>query len=131
MFSNNRNYFIMELKQTIIGNVAKVTKLQKADGTPYLRVEVGTNKSKEEVIYTTIFLYGVSDKRAERITRGSLIFASGNYTDEIYVNEKELERLTPSIKAEVDPTKIASMIKIMTSINRVLNAKDFDVLYSK
>lgn len=121
----------MELKQTIIGNVAKVTKLQKADGIPYLRIEVGTNKSREEVIYTTIFLYGVSDKRAERITRGSLIFASGNYADDIYINEKELQQLIPLIKTERDPTNITKMIKSVTTINRVLNAKDFDVLYSK
>lgn len=100
----------MEIKATVIGNLTEDVKLGKKDeNTSFAIFKIAVNKSKEEVMYVTAFAYGVSEKRLEKLTTGSLVMVHGNYDDKIQTKPGTEEQY----------------------INRVVNVKDWDLLVPK
>lgn len=100
----------MNAKLTIVGNlVSTPLKKTKKDGTIYYVVTVAVNVSKEETVYYSCFLYGVSDERAKNLTQGTLIYVYG----------------IPAEKIETNPNTNIQYI------NRIIQVKDFDILFVK
>jgi len=101
----------MELKARATGNLVEDVKFQQKDNSnsSYAILKVAVNVSKDETIYVTAFSYDISEKRAKYFVKGSLVSVYGRYTDKIDVNPNTNE----------------------SYINRVINAKDVDLLVSK
>ena len=128
----------MEIKTRITGNVVSIKSETKPDGTIYHVVNVASDISKDKSVYTTLFIYGMSEKRAELLTRGSLISAYGNYSDNLYINPKIVDEVVSLIDLDQETgefkynsEEISQKIYDLSVINKILNVKDLDILYSK
>lgn len=100
----------MDAKLSIVGNLtANAEKKRKLNtNIDYHLFTVACSKSKEQAIYVTCFVYGLSDKRAALLSKGSMIYAYGNLT------------INTGTGANGE-----------TEIKLILNIKDFEVLNHK
>jgi len=103
----------MKPKITIKGNLtANAAKKQKTDGKEYHIFTVAYNDdNNNKVYYYTCFAYGVSDARANLLTKGTQVFVHGDYSDSLTENPKtqqvEINRIVQIIYFDILLTKKA------------------------
>lgn len=123
----------MKPKITIVAALTQdMINKAKDEKTSYGILKLAANESADKSTYFTSFAYGVSEDRAKRYTKGSLLHITGSYRDEISLNPELLtEELTAQIMNAKDVNEVVNLVTKALYINRVINNPDIEVIYHK